>query len=48
MCAKELYKLGALEVQLFTTHGIYSKGVQVLKDAGIVKIFNRKGEVLGY
>lgn len=45
MCAKELYKLGALEVQLFTTHGIYSKGVQVLKDAGIVKIFNRKGEV---
>lgn len=43
--AKLLYSKGALRVCLFTTHGIYSKGVQVLKDAGIKRVFNHKGEV---
>ncbi len=43
--AKLLYGAGAKDVQLWTTHGIYSKGIQVLKDAGISRIFNRKGEV---
>lgn len=35
---------GAKEVNLFTTHGIYSKGLGILRDAGIKRIFNRKGE----
>lgn len=33
------------DINLYTTHGIYSKGTQVLRDAGIKRIFNRKGEV---
>lgn len=43
--AKVLYNEGAEEVHLFTTHGIYSKGVEVLKEAGIKRVFNYKGEV---
>ena len=45
LCAERLLTLGAKEVNLYTTHGIYSKGIQTLKDSGINKIFNRKGEV---
>lgn len=44
--AKLLYSLGTKEVYLFTTHGIYSKGTSVLKEAGIKRIFNKNGEVL--
>lgn len=33
---------------LYTTYGIYSKGVQVLLDAGYDRIFNHKGEVFPY
>lgn len=43
--AKLLYNMGAKEVNLYTTHGIYSKGVDVLKEAGIKRVFNFKGEV---
>lgn len=43
--AKVLYKAGASEVHLYTTHGIYSKGVGVLKEAGLKRVFNYKGEV---
>lgn len=43
--AKLLYKQGASEVNLYTTHGIYSKGIEVLREAGIKHIFNYKGEV---
>jgi ribose-phosphate pyrophosphokinase len=43
--SKILYNLGAKEVHLYTTHGIYSKGTQVLLDAGIKRIFNYRGEV---
>ena len=42
--AKLLYNMGASEVHLYTTHGLYSKGVSVLKDAGIKRVFNYKGE----
>lgn len=45
LCAERLLTLGAKEVNLYTTHGIYSKGIQTLKDSGINRIFNRKGEV---
>lgn len=44
--AKVLYEMGAEEVYLYVTHGIFSKGIQVLKDAGIKRIFTYEGEVL--
>jgi ribose-phosphate pyrophosphokinase len=34
-----------IDIHLYTSHGIYSKGVQVLRDAGIKRIFNHTGEV---
>lgn len=47
MLAKELRKIPSVKnIDLFTTHGIYSKGTSVLFDAGISRIFNRNGEVL--
>lgn len=42
--SKALYEAGAKEVNLFVTHGIFSKGLQVLKDAGIKRIFTEDGE----
>jgi len=45
LLAKELLNHGARSVNLYTTHGIFSKGVRVLKDAGISRIFTFKGEV---
>ena len=47
MIAKLLREIGgASHVHLYTTHGIYSKGISVLKDAGIERIFNYIGEVI--
>ena len=46
LTAEKLLQSGAKSVALYTTHGIYSKGIQTLKDSGISRIFNRKGEVL--
>jgi ribose-phosphate pyrophosphokinase len=43
--AKVLYKMGAAEVHLYISHGIFSKGLGVLRDAGIKRIFTRNGEV---
>ena len=43
--AKVAHEMGAMEVHLYTTHGLYSKGIQVLRDAGIDRIYNRKGGV---
>jgi ribose-phosphate pyrophosphokinase len=37
--AKVLYAHGAADVYLFVTHGIFSQGLQVLKDNGISKVF---------
>jgi len=45
LAAEKLLTLGAKEVNLYTTHGIYSKGVDTLRESGINRIFNRKGEV---
>lgn len=45
LLAKELYKAGAKEVNLFVSHGLFTKGIQVLKDSGIKKIFTTDGEV---
>lgn len=33
------------EINLYTSHGLYTKGTQILKDNGINRIFNRLGEV---
>lgn len=45
LATKELQNLGCSDIYLYTSHGIYSKGTQVLFDSGIKRIFNRKGEV---
>ena len=45
LAAQALYNEGVKEVGLYTTHGIYSKGTQVLKDNLITRIFNLNGEV---
>ena len=42
--AKALYEGGAKEVNLFVTHGIFSKGLEPLKEAGIKRIFTQDGE----
>lgn len=42
--AKELLTAGAKSVNLYVTHGIFSKGLRPLKEAGIDRIFTRLGE----
>lgn len=44
LLAKDLLAAGAKSVVLFVTHGIFSKGLRVLKDAGIQRIFTQDGE----
>jgi len=44
LLAKELYAAGAKEVNLFVTHGIFSKGLIPLYEAGIKRIFTQDGE----
>lgn len=44
--AKKLYEAGATEVHLYISHGIFSKGLEPLREAGIKRIFTYKGEVL--
>lgn len=44
LLASKLIKAGAREVNLFVTHGIFSKGLKVLKDSGINRIFTHDGE----
>lgn len=44
--AHKLYCAGATEVHLYVSHGIFSKGLSVLRDAGIKRIFTRNGEIL--
>lgn len=45
--AKLLKANGAEKVFLYTTHGIYSKGTQILFDNGLDKVFNLKQEIKG-
>lgn len=44
LLAKDLLAAGATEVNLFVTHGIFSKGLKTLKDSGINRIFTQDGE----
>lgn len=49
--AKDLLAMGATEVNLFVTHGIFSKGIKTLKESGISRVFTQDGEaseVQGY
>lgn len=43
--SKLLYELGAKTVDLYTTHGIYSKGIDHVRSSGIKRIYNFDGEV---
>lgn len=43
--AKNLYAAGAKEVHLYVSHGLFTKGTQVLRDAGIKRIFTKYGEM---
>ena len=45
LLTKDLLKAGASSVSLYVTHGIFSKGVQILLDDGISRIFTKDGEV---
>lgn len=45
LMARELYKQGAEEVHLYVTHGIFSRGLEVLHADGIQRIFTMDGEV---
>lgn len=44
LLAQDLYASGAEEVNLFVTHGIFSKGLKILHDAGIKRVFTQDGE----
>lgn len=46
--AKDLLSAGATEVSLFVSHGIFSKGLKPLTDAGIKGIFTPQGEVFEF
>lgn len=43
--ARDLRLVGANSVNLYVTHGIFSKGINVLREDGISRIFTHKGEV---
>lgn len=45
LTANELYKKGAKEVHLYVSHGLFTKGLEGLKEAGIKRIFTKDGEV---
>ena len=45
LTARELLNRGARNVFLYVSHGIFSKGVEVLLDAGINRIFTKSGEI---
>jgi len=45
LLTKQLLKSGAREVNLYVSHGIFSKGFQPLKEVGINRIFTADGEV---
>lgn len=45
LVATKLHELGASEVNLYVSHGIFSKGLKTLRESGIKRIFTIKGEV---
>lgn len=45
LLAEKLFEKGAIEVNLFVTHGLFNKGTRVLKIAGINRVFTANGEI---
>lgn len=45
LLAVDLYRAGASEVHLFVSHGLFTKGLAPLRDAGIHRIFTKDGEL---
>lgn len=45
LVAEQAIKAGAKDVHLYVTHGLFTKGLQTLRDSGIHRIFTRQGEV---
>lgn len=45
LLAKGLKENGAFNIDLFVSHGIFSKGTEILRAAGISRIFTKDGEV---
>lgn len=43
--AQALAEQGAKEINLFVSHGLFTKGIKVLTDAGINRIYTKDGEV---
>lgn len=43
-----LFNCGAKEVNLFVTHGLFTKGLKPMRDAGIKRFFTSKGEAYDY
>lgn len=41
--SKVLYEHGAISVGLYTSHGIYSKGLEILRMAGIKAVYDKYG-----
>ena len=45
LVAEEAIRKGAKEVYLYVTHGIFSKGLAPMQEAGITRFFTYKGEI---
>lgn len=45
LTAERLYEIGAKDVHLYVSHGIFSKGLETLRESGINRIFTHQGEV---
>jgi ribose-phosphate pyrophosphokinase len=45
LLAKDLLAAGAKEVNLFVSHGIFSRGLRTLKESNIKRVFTKDGEV---
>jgi ribose-phosphate pyrophosphokinase len=46
LLTQALLQKGAKEVNLFVSHGIFSRGLEILREAGIKRIFTKAGEIL--
>ncbi len=46
LMSESLLKEGAQSVHLYVTHGIFSKGIDTLRESGIHRIFTKNGEIL--
>jgi len=46
LLAEELMEAGAVHINLYVTHGIFSKGLRTLFESGIEDVFTRKGRAV--